>query len=538
MSVELNNTNDSVVLNNTNDGIALTATSGTCGISHYWDGTILTITSDSGTSACDLKGEKGDIGARGPQGLPGDANLTEAVEKAEAAATEAEAALEQLGTARDEAVAAAEQVKAIVAGNEAYTKAESDNRFANAIKPTITGEAVAAYEAGNYPLQGLTLYGKTTQDGTPTPTAPIDLVNIGDSGSITLNVGGKNLFRDNRTSTAAYTNNGITFTTNADGTFTANGTNSSSSRSSMIITQGSRWLYLPVGTYTINSGLNNRDGYFQLSHNDTPVSTGSSAYYAYDTPITFTFEKPKWCWIAICIVAGKTVDNLVFKPQIEVGTVATEYEQYTQPQTLTINTPNGLPGIPVSKGGNYTDSTGQQWIADEIDLDRGYYIQRLNTITIDGTAGAYNTSVEMFMMAIDDAAKLTNKNNIALCNGYPYGPYANAEMPDNTFKLHYTSGNDKTQVYIKNAIYKSTAEWQAALLEKPLTIIYQLEIPVGTELTAAEIAAYKEMYSQYPNTTITTDSNAGIAATYIADTKLYIDKKFNELATALVAMGG
>ncbi len=34
-------------------------------ITHEWNGTILTITSDSGTSSCDLRGEKGDDGARG-----------------------------------------------------------------------------------------------------------------------------------------------------------------------------------------------------------------------------------------------------------------------------------------------------------------------------------------------------------------------------------------------------------------------------------------------------------------------------------------
>lgn len=38
------------------------------GISHSWNGTVLTITSDSGTSSADLKG---DIGIRGPQGVAG-----------------------------------------------------------------------------------------------------------------------------------------------------------------------------------------------------------------------------------------------------------------------------------------------------------------------------------------------------------------------------------------------------------------------------------------------------------------------------------
>lgn len=40
-------------------------------IEHYWNGTILTVISDSGTSSCDLAGEKGDTGPRGPQGPAG-----------------------------------------------------------------------------------------------------------------------------------------------------------------------------------------------------------------------------------------------------------------------------------------------------------------------------------------------------------------------------------------------------------------------------------------------------------------------------------
>ena len=40
-------------------------------IKHKWNGTILTITSDSGTSSMDLKGRQGDDGIRGPQGPAG-----------------------------------------------------------------------------------------------------------------------------------------------------------------------------------------------------------------------------------------------------------------------------------------------------------------------------------------------------------------------------------------------------------------------------------------------------------------------------------
>lgn len=51
-------------------------------------------------------------------------------------------------------------------------------------------------------------------------------------------------------------------------------------------------------------------------------------------------------------------------------------------QTLTLQTPNALPGIPVTSGGNYTDESGQQWVCDEVDLARGVYVQRITKIKL------------------------------------------------------------------------------------------------------------------------------------------------------------
>lgn len=55
----------------------------------------------------------------------------------------------------------------------------------------------------------------------------------------------------------------------------------------------------------------------------------------------------------------------------------TIYEPYYEPQTISINTPTGLPAIPVDTDGNYTDANGQQWIADYVDLKRGKYVQNI-----------------------------------------------------------------------------------------------------------------------------------------------------------------
>ena len=62
----------------------------------------------------------------------------------------------------------------------------------------------------------------------------------------------------------------------------------------------------------------------------------------------------------------------------------TTYSPYRE-QLLTLSTPNGLPGIPVTSGGNYTDQNGQQWVCDEVDLERGVKVQRVDKAAFDST---------------------------------------------------------------------------------------------------------------------------------------------------------
>lgn len=63
---------------------------------------------------------------------------------------------------------------------------------------------------------------------------------------------------------------------------------------------------------------------------------------------------------------------------------STVYSPYRE-QLLTLPTPNGLPGIPVTSGGNYVDQSGQQWVCDEVDLERGVKVQRIDKGAFDAT---------------------------------------------------------------------------------------------------------------------------------------------------------
>lgn len=115
------------------------------GITHEWNGTVLTITSDSGTSSADLQGPKGDDGIRGPQGKCGVIINADGTVDTSIYATEeyvdTKVAQAQLGGGVDLSTYATksyvqEQIANIEAGSvdlsNYYTKTETDAKIAEA----------------------------------------------------------------------------------------------------------------------------------------------------------------------------------------------------------------------------------------------------------------------------------------------------------------------------------------------------------------------------------------------------------------------
>lgn len=152
---------------------------------------------------------------------------------------------------------------------------------------------------------------------------------------LTVGVCGKNLLKYPYVNTTK-TINGITFTDNGDGTITANGTATATVSFSLI------WknLHIPKGTYTISGcpkGGNVNTGFFIVCGTDSirfATDTGNGGTFGVENDINdFTFS--------LRINSGVTVDNLVFRPQLEIGSTATPYEPY-HGSTTTI-TPDSNP---------------------------------------------------------------------------------------------------------------------------------------------------------------------------------------------------
>ena len=320
------------------------------------------------------KGDTGPVGPQGPQGPKGDTGPAVALDTT----------LTHEGEAAD-AKATGDAISVVKARQNVLVGSE-------------TGNPIAVDDAFSAPLCGLTVYGKSTQDGTPTPDAPVPIVSAGNGGTIAV---------------------------------------------------------------TLSDGN------------------------------------------------GKT-------------------------QTLTLPTPTGLPGIPVASGGNYTDPQGQQWACDEVDLERGVMVQRVNRLKLDGLSWRYEftptNKSDTFISDVPASQEGTTRG-YSLCQYAVFDGVAyDIEMAEscrcyvwiNSVTLQFKAGLGVNSV-------DAFSEWLDA--RPDASIYYCLATPTETPLTPDEIAAYKALTAYAPDTVVQASDGAGVKLDYQRDVNIVIKKLEDAIAS-------
>lgn len=203
-----------------------------------------------------------------------------------------------------------------------------------------------------------------------------------------------------------------------------------------------------------------------------------------------------------------------------------------QSQALTVSTPNGLLGIPVDSGGNYTDSTGQQWICDEIDFGRGVYVQRIGRATFDGSADE-----QWIMVDIQSGAK----RFLIPLTGVKYGVASAVEnclsnqLIAKSANEIYVSGVEACAINQYNLIVfiqavQTLEAYRLHLSTTTLDVMYELESVEEIPLSEAELSVYSALLS-YDGTTNVVAQGCGVGATALAKPSEYIGNLAQRIAT-------
>lgn len=199
------------------------------------------------------------------------------------------------------------------------------------------------------------------------------------------------------------------------------------------------------------------------------------------------------------------------------------YEPYRTPQSTAIVTPNGLPGIPVpsnTAGITYTDANGQAWIADDIDLERGKYVQRVWQAEFDGSEKRWvlykHVQYSGFAIKVLPHEKMMRR--YGLCT-----QYKTEKLPTSNEAI-WIGVNDDV-LYVKNSRFYDASlddgglsNFKAHLAANPLVVMTYLDTPIERDLTSAELAEYIQLYSYKPTTVMENDSDCWMDVTYKAGT--------------------
>lgn len=368
----------------------------------------------------------------------------------------------------------------------------------------------------------------------PSPDYPQEITSVGDSGSVEVVSTGENLY----TGGDLYNVTGV-----ESKTFLALGTRM---RLDAICdnVSGSINVYMTARYYDKDNNLLGSNGRAKIIEGENIpfdfVMTGISAEAGGGNVDMSNVRKVRLNIRNYTVYDGVfNVRNIMIQPLIPDKPLNnfSGYEQ--QPSTATFSTPNGLPGIPVDSGGNYTDEEGQQWICDEIDTKKGVYRQNVKKITYTGDNDEYWTRYNVTQYAgffTDAADKKIASFSPGFSNRFPIDLNITNKRPG-IWLGSTDSTNPSTRITFHNcnpSIASSLEEWRTWLSTHPVTLIYPLETPVETPLSDAELIEAGNLRTFATTTNVTTSDplDPEITLEYAADLKTYIDKRLAEISAA------
>lgn len=318
----------------------------------------------------------------------------------------------------------------------------------------------------------------------PSPDYPQQIVSAGAGGEVEVTICGKNLFDGNTDiSKTQYYKLPIQMKKGTKLTMSFIGVGTGSGAVKAYCHDSEFKFCNTVFYFDAKSGVNKYSSTITCSGREKNI-------FFYKTEFTRLFEK-------------------IYDIQIEINDVTTDYTPYRELQSLSISTPTGLPAIPVTTGGNYTDASGQQWVSDYVDLKRGKYVQNVRTITIDEKTRLWHqkglttpTVEEGYYIVTCKANGILGKELLVDKFRCSKAHWTNEIRYCQKEVYAFARSNDNAIVFVlPEERFANKAEFAEYLAEHPLTVMTYLDTPIEHDLTQKEIESYKALKT-YAGTTI------------------------------------
>ena len=380
------------------------------------------------------------------------------------------------------------------------------------IHNSIEGNVVSVADASDKKFNEINIYGKSSQESVPTMTAPVNIVNTFDSLTASVYIANKNML------CTPYTkDNPLTLTADKDDY------NKYYSNYPFYVIEGQTYTFSfesdgvaggTSGTDTVQAGL---------------LDVTNSIHYMTTTNkyITFTAKKTGKCSFRGDVNKnGCTHSFWNFK--VEVGDVNTDYVT-GEKQSIDVALTEPLRGIPVNSGGNYTDGAGLQYLADVVCAKDGQIgvLRYVNYVRL--TSGGFTLFREYDSedkISFQKSLGSNYYNESGLCTHLKLTTDYNI----NTMRLAdtriiVTVSSDYTLDMFKEFLDSNEVYLAVTCKNNP-----------GFEPFEEEIQnQFKALTAYYGITNVCNSEGAHTRLNYTADTKLYIDNKFEELAKAITA---
>ncbi len=197
----------------------------------------------------------------------------------------------------------------------------------------------------------------------------------------------------------------------------------------------------------------------------------------------------------------------------------------SEKQTLPMNVGSGLCGIKVNDGGNYTDSTSQQYLSDVKDFQTGKQTQNIVYMEFTGSeswrSDVTSKGVRRYITAVSNVLppSVNTEAGVIISNMLPPVPSLTL-WNDGKEGISIAKGTkDIIVVMDKFKSESSTAAFKAFLASNHLKVWAQIGTPVVTDISEGEIESFNSLHTYDGLTVVNTDSSpsAGIKISYSSD---------------------